>query len=328
MNIKKKEWLHLSSEDKEQLVEDVFAYYRNSGFPFYPIDTEYRTKEFNKLQGYDYKKCIDFQNKRILQSMHGLGLAWSYFPHSFSVPCNGMLTPMQLFQDNNLFRQVIRKRMRMGDNISDSGIRKMLKMFTGAQGVSNFRPTAAAAIYEVFSEQNDTVYDMSCGFGGRLLGAAISSRKYIGVDPSKKTFDGLIAMRNQLNIIDAEIYNLGSEVYLPEKDSLDLCFTSPPYFDTEKYADEETQSYMKFSTIDSWINGFLTDTVKNCYIGLKSGKKLVINIADTKKVKNLVDMTILTCINNGFRHVDTWQYSLSSFSGNKYKYEPILVFEK
>ena len=43
------------------------------------------------------------------------------------------------------------------------------------------------------------------------------------------------------------------------KKSLDLCFTSPPYFDTEKYSDEDTQSYKKFPTEDGWVNGFFEE---------------------------------------------------------------------
>ena len=34
--------------------------------------------------------------------MHGLSLAWSYFPHSFSIPCNNLLTPMQIFNDDEI----------------------------------------------------------------------------------------------------------------------------------------------------------------------------------------------------------------------------------
>ena len=81
------------------------------------------------------------------------------------------------------------------------------------------------------------------------------------------------------------MYKLGSEEFRPERESLDLCFTSPPYFDTEKYSDEETQSYKKFPTLDGWIDGFMRKTIDNCRYGLKPNGRLIINIDDTSTGK-------------------------------------------
>ena len=85
-------------------------------------------------------------------------------------------------------------------------------------------------------------------------------------------------LRKQVNI-----YKLGSEEYKPMEKSLDLCFTSPPYFDTEKYRLESTQSFIKFPTENEWVNGFLKKTIQNCYIGLKNNRYMLINIANTPK---------------------------------------------
>lgn len=327
MQIPKKNWINLNDSERELLVEEVFNHYRSVGFPYYPTDNQYRQNEYKKLSKFDYRTCIDYENKTIKQTMHGLALAWSYFQHSWSVKCNGLMTPMDLFSDDEKFKAVIRRRMKLGDNISNSGIRKMLKMFSGAQSVSNFRPTAAAAIYDVFSEQGDTVYDMSCGFGGRILGATIAKRNYIGVDPSTKTYKGLLELSKDFNH-SAKIYNLGSEVFAPDESSVDLCFTSPPYFDTEVYAEEPTQSCLKYPTKDSWFSGFLKDTLINCYIGLKPSKFCLINIANTKKVPDMVDRTISIAESVGFSHIDTWQYAISSSTSAGFKNEPILVFKK
>lgn len=78
------------------------------------------------------------------------------------------------------------------------------------------------------------------------------------------------------------IHQLGSEDFLPDKESLDLCFTSPPYFNTEEYDTAPTQSYIKFPTPELWFNDFLMKTVENCYYGLKRGAFLIINIANVK----------------------------------------------
>jgi DNA modification methylase len=124
------------------------------------------------------------------------------------------------------------------------------------------------------------------------------------------------------------IYKQGSEEYIPKKESLDLCFTSPPYFDTEKYSEESTQSYKKFPTQDEWVNGFLRQTIQNCYNGLKDNGYMLYNIANTPKYKFIEEETINISKSLGFIQEETIQLTLSSVMGAGYKYEPIFIFRK
>ena len=324
--INKKIWNTFNEEQTKQYQKEVFEYYRVHGFPYYSTDKQFRDKEFKKLINYTEDVLID---KKLKQTMHGLSLAWSYFPHSFSIPCNNLLTPMQIFNDDEKFKKVIAKRMRMGDNISDAGIRKMLRIFTGTQSVSNFRPTSAKALYNHFATDG-VVLDMSSGFGGRLFGFICSdSKKYIGIEPSTKTYNGLLQIKKDYGNKDIELYKCGSEDFLPKQNSLDFCFTSPPYFDCEKYSDENTQSYIKFKTKDEWLNGFLYKTFCNCHYGLKNGKYMAINIANTKTFKDLEQCTVEMALKAGFKFKDKYYYLLSSLSHKKdFKYEPIFIFKK
>ena len=52
-----------------------------------------------------------------------------------------------------------------------------------------------------------------------------------------------------------KIYKQGSECKLPAEivGNMDFAFSSPPYFNLEKYSDEETQCYVKFSKLNEWI---------------------------------------------------------------------------
>ena len=125
-----------------------------------------------------------------------------------------------------------------------------------------------------------------------------------------------------------KLHKLGSEVYEPKRESLDLCFTSPPYFDTEKYSDEPTQSYIKYPTKEEWINGFLYKTIENCYRGLKGNKYMLINIANTPKYKFIEEETIRISKELGFKQEKTIELTLSIVMGAGYKYEPIFVFKK
>ncbi len=245
------------------------------------------------------------------------------------------MPPIGYFNDDKMLKGIIRKtwiwQLNYGANkFTENRFRQCLKLYQGSQGVSNFRPTAAKVIYEKFG--GDVVWDMSCGWGGRLLGflASSNTKQYIGTEPSSKTYDGLLKIKKDFSYLGKQvnIYKLGSEEYKPLKESLDLCFTSPPYFDTEKYSDEETQSYVKFPTQDNWVNGFLKKTIENCYNGLKENKYMLINIANTPKYKFIEEETVRISKELGFVQEDTVQLTLSSVMGAGYKYEPIFVFRK
>ena len=331
--VNKSHWVNFNENQLNDFAEKIFQYYRSNGFPFYNTDFDYRKKELWKLIDYDISNII--KDDVVQQSMHGLGLCWSYFPHAFKVKSSNKISPYDAFMNDEIFMKVIKKRLKMGTYISDSGILKMLKLFSGVQGVANFRPTAAAAIYKEFAPDG-VVWDMSGGWGGRLLGAIRADVKYyIASEPSIETYNGLRQMRNDFGFNDrSEIFCSGSEDLQPDKESLDLCFTSPPYFDLEKYADESTQSYIKFSKKEDWVNNFLGKTFQNCYYGLKDGGHMLINIADPKKKKSicLEDETVRLAKEIGFKQINTMKLSLSNpIMSNKvsaFKYEPIFVFKK
>ena len=250
---------------------------------------------------------------------------------------------MEIFHDDKKFKSTIRKcwnwskkhfkgeENQENNKFHENRLRQSLKIYTGTQSVSNFRPTAAKLIYEKFGGDG-TIWDMSCGWGGRLLGflASSNTKHYIGTEPSSKTYDGLLEMKKDFSYLNKEIdiYRLGSEVYVPQKESLDLCFTSPPYFDTEKYSNENTQSYKKFPTKDKWVDGFLRKTIDNCYYGLKKNGYMLMNIANTPKYKFIEEQTVKISKELGFIQEDTLQLTLSSVMGAGYKYEPIFVFRK
>lgn len=324
-------WRGMNDNELIEYCGRIFDYYRQEGFPYYPTDMEYRRKEFEKLKKYDRSSLIT-EDGVIRQTMHGLGLAWSYFPHAFDVQCGNMMTPYQAFMDDIVFEDVIFRRLKMGTYISDSGIRKMLKIYSGVQAVSNFRPTAAAALYDRYAKDG-VVWDMSAGWGGRLLGAIISGVKtYIGTEPAELTFEGLHDMGEDLAPdFDYLIFKTGSETYLPEAEMLDFCFTSPPYFDLEKYSDDHGQSYIRFPNREDWLDGYLKKTFENCYHGLKPDKYMAINIANKKGNKLEAD-TLRVAKEVGFELVETLKLALSNVNlrdkTKKFKYEPVYIFKK
>ena len=320
----------------------VVKYWQKKGFPYINNSKKYRQYKFYSFLKVDDMKSLDFNNRTFKFNNAGLSLANSYHPHAFEVRCNDLKSPIDVFNDYETFSNGIRKvltgsffqkksydeLMKQTDQ-SKQVIRQVLRRVTGSQMVSNFRPVTASMIYKLFCDENDTVWDMSCGWGGRLLASVKAKVNYIGTDPNTQTQKGLGQMIKTFGdkAYNYELLTLGSEEYRPTKNSLDFAFTSPPYFDCEKYSEEKTQSYLKYSNINKWKEQFLRKTIKNVHYGLKPNKFLALNVANVRSYETFEKDTRTIAKEVGFKLVDTFDLRLSS-QQSEFKSEPIFIFKK
>jgi hypothetical protein len=249
----------------------------------------------------------------------------------------------------------------------------------GTQAVVNFPPLTAKYLYQRFTEhikeqKKINIYDPSAGWGGRILGAlSVDDRNihYIGNDPNtenqipeigKTRYEYLAEFFNS-KIPGAsnpfwghqntyEIFTTGSEIihldsnFEKYKGELDFVFTSPPYFDRERYSNDETQSFKKFSNYGSWRDGFLRPTLTTAFEYLRNDRYILWNIADIKMGKDKfftleqdsIDiLTELGCEYKGKIKMTMSPMTGVDLSGVKnsmkigdmvYKYEPIFIFYK
>ena len=321
----------------------IVKYWQKVGFPYIDTDEKFRQDKFDAFLKVDDMKSLDFNNRSFKFNNAGLALAWSYHPHAFEVQCNNQKSPMDVFNDYDTFSKGIKKTLKGSffkkrsfeelmtkNEQTNEMIRTVLRRVSGAQMVSNFRPVTASALYKLFCDKNDTVWDMSCGWGGRLLASIKAEINYIGTDPNTQTQKGLKEMVTTFGnkACGYDLLTMGSEEYRPDKNSLDFAFTSPPYFDTEKYSETETtQSYLKYSNINAWKENFLRKTLENVHYGLKPNKFCAFNVADVKSYETFEKDTKQIASEVGFKLVDTFDLRLSS-QANDYKAEPIFIFKK
>lgn len=249
----------------------------------------------------------------------------------------------------------------------------------GTQPAVNFPPLTAKYLYQRFTQhikEQDVIniYDPSAGWGGRILGAmSIDDRNihYIGNDPNtenwieeigKSRYEYVAEFFNEKTPGAAnsfwghqntyEIFRTGSEIIHLEpefqkyKGKLDFVFTSPPYFDRERYSDDETQSFKKFNNYESWRDGFLKPTLTTAFEYLRNDRYICWNIADIKVGKDKwfpleqdsIDiLTELGCEYKGklkmtmspMTGMDLSKAKNSmKINGSYYKYEPIFIFYK
>lgn len=284
----------LNDTEKWVIARKVAEYYHNEGFPFFSLSREQESKVALQLWNYDVNN-LELPNDELQQNMLGLNLANFHHPQMWYVKCNNSKTPIEVFWDIELLTKAIFKRINNSDTkLQPFNIRKAIQVFGGYR-VSNFKPTIAKYIYENYCPENAVVLDPCAGYSGRLLGAICSKKvyAYVGIDPDMRQIKGGGELANAIvpdlpkKDMDIQLMTMPFEdfSFAPE---FDLVFTSPPYFDKEKYSDENNQSYKRFPTYDEWKDGFLFTLISNSYCALKKGGHFAINVAGDKIIEDVL----------------------------------------
>jgi len=161
---------------------------------------------------------------------------------------------------------------------------------------SQFKPSIAKAFYDYFKSEN--VLDFSAGWGDRLAGfyCGETTKHYVGIDPNTlnhpnyqkqvefyKKHQTFFEESKEIDLICSPAEDVDYSKY---ENYFDTIFTSPPYFDVERYSTEDTQSWVRYKNIDDWNKNFLHNTINKLIPTLKSGGILAINIADVYSAKD------------------------------------------
>lgn len=146
---------------------------------------------------------------------------------------------------------------------------------------SQFRPSAAKCIYQHFNSKN--VLDFSSGWGDRLNGflSCDNTESYLGIDPNDRLFVDYHEQLSTFNKCNKNVLmkmECAEDVYINEK--FDTVFTSPPYFNIERYNQEDNQSWKRYKKLNNWLDGFLFPVLEKSWNALNSGGTMIINISD------------------------------------------------
>lgn len=199
----------------------------------------------------------------------------------------------------------------------------------------------------VLRRNHKTFITGNCGWMARMLGCLTSpyEYKYIGIEPNSELNKRLGEFSEWIcNSLHREnntkLYVEGSEVFHPELvNTVDLSFSSPPYFNLEIYCDEESQSANKDTSYKAWLTNYMIPTIQNIYKYTKVGGLHIVNLKNlsTAGKEPLLDNWIKCCLLTGFKlesatylvHQSRRQFdkgkSNVNFTGDK---EPIIVFKK
>lgn len=317
----------LDLEGRKALIEPLFHIFRDQGW-LYPDNT---TKLKNSYQ----KLCKWNPNLNSDELINNNSLATDickFFCHKFyDATEHGQSTMQEVFNDDIKLKKLIWNRLGLDwwevesndetFNISFKMLIQGMRSSRLVPSISMFKPNISKYLCIKYSQENDTVYDYSVGWGGRMLGAASCNRKYIGVDPW--TTDEVQKMAEYFDLKNITLINDISENIRLNENSIDLSFSSPPYFDQEVYSLDKSQSYNNGT--DYFYNIYWKNTLENIKYMLKPGKWFGLNITNNHiKMLNMAQE-----IFGEYKEIiklKTIRNHLTKSAGIV-KYEPIYMFQ-
>lgn len=271
--------------------------------PMQPISLKRADLAFNQLKELDSRSMViradiktrwDYQypmSNVVIDAPRIGNEASNYFHQANRWRCAHQFfpSPIDVWNDSSKLTPALNALWTMKEKgVNSSRLRAILAM--RCYIASQFKPAAAKTLYELFNAKH--VYDPSSGWGDRVCGfmAAKGVESYCSTDPNESLYEGYMAQMKRYGAgKKINMYCHGSEVkggVWKKGHRVDTIFTSPPYFNTEKYSGHAGQSFSKYAKLDSWLEDFLFPTLRNCWKMLDEGKGprggiLAMNIADT-----------------------------------------------
>lgn len=335
------DWTKLPQKSKEAVVEKAFRYWRANGFPYYRLAPRQVRQEFGRVLEHDWDRVC--REGHLVSSNSGLRLANAYQPSMWTARVSRYYSPMDVFQNDQMLRAAIRRAFKIWPTrycANASSLRRILKTFPGAASVSNYRPTVARALICKYAPESGQVVDFAAGYGGRLLGTLAAGRSYLGIEPNLGQIRGFqrmeAAIRAQGFLLPRSQFVQGAaEVHLLNlpRQSADLVFSSPPFFNWEKYSNGKDQSFKRYPLYEEWQSKFLRPVIANSFRILRKSGFMAINVTNGNRRPTPQEVRVLAK-ESGFTLAAIYPVVfpkvpyLHPRDGNPVKQELLMVFRK
>ena len=317
----------------------------------------------------DYKYKYSDKPLGVIGKSHAYNSVSNYFQQENRMKCGSNLcaSPWDIWHSRKLLDDMNWHFWRLGalgnSDVCETTFRSAFRI--GTYTATQFKPSVAKALYEKHNARK--ILDTSCGWGDRLAGfyATPNTELYIGCDPNPEVYE---TYKNQCleyeNLLGCDsavlqdngnhfvcmgtkkviIYNLPSEDvdWTIHQNTFDFYFTSPPYYETERYAanNSSTQSWNRYPDFNTWKNDFFFKVNRKVWDTLSDNAYMMINIIEPRTAKgvrlNLCDDMvddILTYPNAHYlgkigMRMQARPHAIVEADKNSIFVEPIWVFRK
>lgn len=295
----------------------------------------WKTLNSNNMIKYKNNKYVSIVTKK--EDYEKIDKLVDYFnekPRMNSYRRDKMYSPIEVWKSKpELLEPWIQNQLKNNKVITIIGMREQIwKMGFECNA---FKASLAISIYSIFKAKR--ILDFSSGWGDRLLAAiAYKAERYLGYDPNpylQKGYQEIISLfceeeqetktEKKYEVIMAPFEK--SEI----KETFDLIFTSPPYFNFETYISSnqitsKTQSISNYPNFHDWMIHFLFQSLYKCWDCLIPNGNMVIHLSDVYKT-NYVEAMILFVL--GWCKGSRMDGSIASI-GDCAKPRPLWIFHK
>jgi len=304
------EWEYIKKTfDRADVKESLAKVAATYDIPYAEISEEEARKEYLKLKGTRYHELLTegewvprkasesrypftFQGKQqFVRRLNTGNAASNFFQQSNRWSVDGTVSPGPYRTWNNpdfMFSLMGGMYTLKFDEVSKNTLRTCLSLRKYI--CSQFKPNVAKALYDFIEAEN--VLDISAGWGDRLCGffASEYGEHYVGIDPRKENHP-IYEQQAQFYTKHNGFFETDKKAtfhcspaedmdYSEYTDYFDIVFSSPPYFNVERYSYDDTQSWVRYKNIDAWNEQFLHKTIEKVWPTIRKGGYLAMNIAD------------------------------------------------
>jgi hypothetical protein len=202
-------------------------------------------------------------------------------------------TMLELSNDKNNIKNILISLYEYNLDISYKKV--ATSIYKQAKMCSYFPINIVYGFIKHFNAQS--MLDISTGWGDRLVAACLADVIYYGADPNTCNipfYNQMIELFGDKN--KQKFTTIGFE-NLEITESYDLIFSSPPFFELEKYSEDKGQSHLAYTTGNSWVYDFLFVCIKKAWKYLNKGGHMCLYMNDYYKLSYCEEM-VKFCIEN------------------------------
>ena len=347
LSIDEKEWEYIKETfDKDDVKESLAKVAMTYDIPYAEISEKDAYKELMNLKGMrhneilvegdwfaregtEYRYGLEFEGKQqYFRRINTGNKASNYFQQKNRWSVDGTIAPgpKRTWESEKFMTSLMGAAYTLKlPSLNRSSFRTMIGLRKYI--CSQFKPNVAKVLYDKLDSKS--ILDFSAGWGDRLAGfyGSETGEFYIGIDPRKENHP---IYQEQAEFYDKhrtmfEVPKKSMFVESPAEDfeykenMYDTVFTSPPYFGVERYSYDDTQSWVRYKTIEEWNEKFLHKTLEKIWPSIKSGGYLLVNISDVYASSGAKQKRL----NSGGKHwleiCNPMNDFLSTFSDSEYK---------
>ena len=203
----------------------------------------------------DYKSLKKSDNKN---SNSGLRIVRQFHPSIWRCNRRGYKSPVDAWDDPEIMYKVIENRLKyLKEDLSVYNIRAGLSISKKAPKVSIFKPATAKYLIEKYLNEYTEIFDPCCGFSGRMLGACMLGKRYIGQDINSVTIKESNKIKDYFKL-NADL-KVNDSIY--DSDEYECLFTCPPYGNKENWHQD-----IEVLSADEWIDVCLKNYKCKAYL--------------------------------------------------------------